>query len=738
MARNKKRSVKTKNIFDRLKDKYGSFSANIKNIEKDDEDKDRKSISTSKLKKDGWVKGDDNLWRKKTTTGTIVRASSPEEFQNNKTPYNPYSIYNRKKNESFGYGRYQRNYGNNYNNTYGNSYDDTFGFINSYRPVIKKMASNLESLQSGEALCSVYFAVLPNDAQKGILAAFKVLSSISKSMISDSKISLDIKTRNHEELKNLFNKCEYSVALSQEMFTEEEDLGKAIDIFLGNGILEFSQILYRDDKYEKKVIKPMSNKLLIILYECFEYSRITLLLKTNFPGFYTFAEKRIENHSEKLEKLLTKTNNSHNINKADLKNILHTILYHIRLNIEIPLDIIDDAHVDIKCIYIELNKLMSNITESPADSFSNACTIYDIIDKAYHKIGFDISEYFSTYINETYENIKKVMGTSVKIIFNENTSGGNTATAYNLVSFSNDKVYADANIENNSEIRNIIQSAYAKLFEPPASGKSNIILTNVNVSDCATDKYNRDYAIIAPYISVLKKELRLKTNSSITNLKGLRTGNFDDTKIVEAVQGVNTVYKKRFKTSSNKLNFGLLIDESGSMDRYKINMARQIAILFSECFSTLKNVNFSIYGHSADIKTATVCNMFVYKKVNDNFNKFKLGTIQARNNNRDGDAIMETCEQMKLNSKSGILVVVSDGMPCANNYNGYGHTKEMVKKYENEGFDIISISIDASYDPSVMYKNNVKFTDISTLPNDVGKLLKTLIHKHLKKITKEF
>jgi hypothetical protein len=757
MARNrkrrkKKRSVKSRGIFDKLKGLYGSVTGSIKKPKKQKKKKGHKEYnSTKELENDGWVLGEDGLWRKPTSTGQMIRANKPSSYKKtSNVPYNKFTIGNRDKaaedddddddyKVEYGWNKNNNQYYNRYNRgtSYGTSYSYSTNYNRSnynysYRSEPEKMASNLESLQSGEAICSVYFAVLPDDATKGISAAFKVLSSISKSMISDSSISLDIKTRNEDELRSLIGKCEYSVALNQTMFIEHTDLGKAIDIFLGNGILEFSQILYRDDEFEHSAKLRTAiddNPFTHLIYECLEYNRVRELLKNNFSGFYSFAEKRIEDQTAKLKKALHGEEWEADETKK-IKNAINTISYHVRLSEEIPMDVVDDATPELQVIYNNVNESNKKPPVSAQESLEKAIQITkDSISFNEHlKNDMQAKKDILREFQKAVEEIKEVMGSTTRIL----PSSGKQKFR-NLTSSEGGAVDIMSGIDSNASIRREIESGYSKLFELPVSTAHDVYLTYADVQE---ESYKSNYVKIAPYISSLKKQLRLKTNTRVQNLKGQRNGRFDDSKIAEAVQGINSVYTKRYKTVSNHLNFGLLVDESGSMDGHKISMAKRVAILFVEALQDIKNINLNVYGHTADRTNGQSCDMIIYKERGKKFNKYVMGGIRARGNNRDGVAIQEVCERMlKFNGGPGIVILVADGAPSARRYEGHSHTRDTVRKYEKMGFDIISISIDSYYDPSSMFSSYVKFTNMDSLAKDVGTLLKKLVSKHLKQTT---
>ena len=52
-----------------------------------------------------------------------------------------------------------------------------------------------------------------------------------------------------------------------------------------------------------------------------------------------------------------------------------------------------------------------------------------------------------------------------------------------------------------------------------------------------------------------------------------------------------------------------------------------------------------------------------------------------------------------------------------------------VKQLEKEGMNIVAVCIEPSYDPSPLYTHHVRFTDMSRLAIDLGKMIKKAILK---------
>ena len=238
--------------------------------------------------------------------------------------------------------------------------------------------------------------------------------------------------------------------------------------------------------------------------------------------------------------------------------------------------------------------------------------------------------------------------------------------------------------------------------------------------------------------AVLKKLFQRKSKDQAFVMKSMRTGRLDTNKIAEAKQGVDTIYEKMGHISTNKVCVGVLIDESGSMGGPKIKKARQAAVFINEVFKNMPDVELFIYGHTADEYGTKTNNAHIriYREPGSQVDRWALGSVSARNNNRDGDAILATAQKMrKLTQNQGILFVISDGQPAARNYDGemgIKDTREKVTQAQSLGFQVIQIAIESSVPSAKMFDYFIKMTDIKNLPRDLAGYMSRKVDKLIK------
>lgn len=255
-------------------------------------------------------------------------------------------------------------------------------------------------------------------------------------------------------------------------------------------------------------------------------------------------------------------------------------------------------------------------------------------------------------------------------------------------------------------------------------GKDVFFSKEEDKKDAYTDSLNR----VRKYIPAISRIMKGHCREYKLIHRSMRSGLLDTNKLAEAIQGVPTVYIREGEVHTDKIAVCILVDESGSMSscsRYKA--ARDTAILLNEALQRVPNVTLFIYGHSGDERTGCSTDLKIYRE-RSFVPKYALGSIRARHQNRDGNAILETATRVRKQTKDPVLMfILSDGEPAASGYCGRSaieHTKQCVEKAEKMGFSIVQICISATYNPALMFKHYIELTDMSTLAIELGKVVK--------------
>lgn len=254
-----------------------------------------------------------------------------------------------------------------------------------------------------------------------------------------------------------------------------------------------------------------------------------------------------------------------------------------------------------------------------------------------------------------------------------------------------------------------------------------------------TERYLRSLDQVKQFIPAIRRVVKGHCKDYKYTHMGMRSGVLDTAKLAEAVQGVPTVYIRQGAVQSDRACVCILVDESGSMIREgRMDAARQTAVLMNEALSGIPNIELFMYGHSADEESQGHTDLRIYRE-KGYCPRHALGSLEARDNNRDGVAILETAMRVRKQTDEEVLMfVISDGAPAAQNYIGreaIAHTKACVQKAEGMGFRIVQICINASYDPALMFRHYVKLENLGSLAKDLGteitKALQSRIKSHL-------
>lgn len=259
-----------------------------------------------------------------------------------------------------------------------------------------------------------------------------------------------------------------------------------------------------------------------------------------------------------------------------------------------------------------------------------------------------------------------------------------------------------------------------------AANKSNF--------DTQHDLYNSVLSALNPTIKILTNKIKkiiqydveevIYKNSGKPNMK-----RYYGSKITSRVFD-----RLREPGNKNDTSVFVLLDESGSMGGNKIKAARETIIVLAEVFNNLK-IPFYAMGFTANEKGYDANHNHYIKWKNSLIERVSLLSINARSNNFDGYSIRYAGEIMKKKkSTNKILIVISDGQPCASCYYGssaISDTKNAVsevKKYMN----VLGVAI-GNDDTELlhnMYGND--FIHISNvnelktkLPNKIAKMIES-------------
>lgn len=244
------------------------------------------------------------------------------------------------------------------------------------------------------------------------------------------------------------------------------------------------------------------------------------------------------------------------------------------------------------------------------------------------------------------------------------------------------------------------------------------------------------------YLEVVKGDARrladslfIRVFSQGSVMRGLRSGNFDDSKIAEAAIGIPNVHYQTSQAQKKKINLVLLIDESGSMGlNNRFANAAQAAILIEKAFETFNMGDLFIYGFTGDATwgygDSTDYNQIIrYREPGMNV-KYSLGGVRPRAQNRDGQCIRAVANRVRqFTNEPMIFFIISDGAPHSTDYStdkAIQDTKNAVIEVSKKRFFPIQIGISTGISPETqaeMFTDYINYENPKKMVEDLRKLI---------------
>ena len=186
--------------------------------------------------------------------------------------------------------------------------------------------------------------------------------------------------------------------------------------------------------------------------------------------------------------------------------------------------------------------------------------------------------------------------------------------------------------------------------------------------------------------------------------------------------------KKKLPNEMPEIAVGLLLDESGSMSwGDRASYARATAVILYDFCRSL-DIPIMIYGHTALDEVS----LYSYAEFDDidGDDKYRLMDISARDNNRDGAALIFTMNQLaKRSEEVRLLILVSDGQPNHNAYYGTAaedDLRSIKKQCERKKITLLAAAIgDDKKNIERIYGNSfMDITDLEKLPDKLTQAIK--------------
>lgn len=226
----------------------------------------------------------------------------------------------------------------------------------------------------------------------------------------------------------------------------------------------------------------------------------------------------------------------------------------------------------------------------------------------------------------------------------------------------------------------------------------------VNISDVIVAKNNYNKVVLEHKSSIDRcyKEVKKLFKHDETKEETYKSSGSLSIKRMTSGKVTSKIFSKRLDPKHRSdLAVMLVIDESGSMGGSRIERAKACAINLSEIFAKMKIPMYTL-GFTADTNGATVVHSHYSDWSNKLDDRLKLTSIYAKANNFDGYSIRyasKLLEQRKESHK--LLIVISDGSPVANAYNGGSgvrDTTDAIREARSFGQYVLGVAIGADKD----------------------------------------
>ena len=269
-----------------------------------------------------------------------------------------------------------------------------------------------------------------------------------------------------------------------------------------------------------------------------------------------------------------------------------------------------------------------------------------------------------------------------------------------------------------------------------SKGQSKISWRKAKQTKYDVDRYREGVDAMRQQINKLKRKIDLYGNTMPMTIRNQKRGILDKRMLHRIPTGRTDLFKASITDEDKPLDVCLLVDESGSMGSYTMRKARESAIALKEALADNPMLNLWVFGHTADEYERGITEMYEYYSPSMTDRPMAMGSMRAKYENRDGNAIIASADRVKSESftpdAQKLMIVLSDGEPSAAGYRGdisYSHTAKCVKYAETRGWHVIQIGFAGArkYSMEKMFTNWVYIKDTDKLGDEVSKIIRKVI-----------
>ena len=243
-------------------------------------------------------------------------------------------------------------------------------------------------------------------------------------------------------------------------------------------------------------------------------------------------------------------------------------------------------------------------------------------------------------------------------------------------------------------------------------------------------------------INSLKKKINLYGNTEKHIIRNQKRGKLDKRNLHRIPLDRKDLFKIDMIREDKPLDVCLLVDESGSMGGETMEEARDTCIAVKEALVDNDKLDLWVFGHTADGEEGWhsdegSTNMTTYWSPSMKDRPMAMGMMDAKYENRDGNAILAAAQKVKMESKeptsNKLMIIFSDGSPAASEYGGYNakrHVRKSVKFAESQGWSIIQVGFGSGRLEEVqkdMFDNHIFIKDTSQIGNKVSRVIRKVL-----------
>jgi len=339
------------------------------------------------------------------------------------------------------------------------------------------------------------------------------------------------------------------------------------------------------------------------------------------------------------------------------------------------------------------------------------------------------------------EKMKKNKKTYVNVVFGLGGDGKNAPKSEDF-------------IDSGEQLLEIISDELKKMDERVSDVKGT------NVQKIKIEKiYSKDANSLYPYAHIIEEPFRKidqklysdakRMAKSIFNNLGfldskfsrfienfeMNEGDLDETELFSLSFNNKDIFEDIEEIPDYALDFGILLDESGSMHE-NIEEAKKAVLALILALKDHKKIKLFVYGHTANGSGVPKDAIQLYKYYNtlDNFVDWRrIFTAKSRSNNADGYAIQKVADIMKESkTREKILVVVSDGQPSASGYGGNTgerHVKQVTTTLERQGILVTQVCMDNIEASPRMFNHYIPYDKKGMFFDNLKKILLTKLNQ---------